>query len=58
MMKVVRLNGTRDLRLTNEALPLCLAGEEVIDVRAVDIYGSDDKKSMMRRNIEHCKDLY
>lgn len=44
MMKVVRLYGERDLLLTNEPLPLCLVDEEVVDDRAVDICGSDDKR--------------
>lgn len=58
MMKVVRLYGERDLLLTNEPLPLCLVDEEVVDGRAVDICGYDDKKFLMRRNNEHCKELY
>ncbi|MDO9086912.1 MAG: hypothetical protein Q7U53_11970 [Anaerolineaceae bacterium] len=57
-MDVIRLHAPFYLQMHDESDPIAIFGEEVVDGRAVDICGSDNKKSMMRRNIEHCKDFY
>jgi L-iditol 2-dehydrogenase len=41
MMKVMRLYGVRDLRLSNEPPPVSSEGEELMHVKAVGICGSD-----------------